>query len=136
MSYTTPTPLLAYGAMTTPTPLLAFGHVRLPNGSLLYEGPPAEFQRRSLGAIDATSTTALWIIGGGVVVLGLGWLIYRHQKRMDTIAEREGSSGLLKYHAGTAAIGIGSQLASELISGGRRGRRNGSRRRLRRRGRR
>lgn len=122
MSYTTPTPLLAFaGPMSTPTPHLAFGTP---------SNVPGRRGVAGLGEID--SSAALWIVGGGVLVLGLGWLVYRHVKRMDTIAEREGSAGLLKYHAGTAAISVGSQLASELISGGRY-RQNRSRRRARRR---
>jgi hypothetical protein len=70
---------------------------------------------------------------GGVIIVGvvglIGWLIYNSVQERKRILEKEGSSGLLKYEAGTAAIGVGSALAHRMIDG--RARRNGRRRRRR-----
>jgi H+/Cl- antiporter ClcA len=75
---------------------------------------------------------------GGVIIVGvvglIGWLIYNSVQERKRILETEGSTGLLKYEAGTAAIGVGSALAHRMIDGGharRNGRRSRRRRRLR-----
>lgn len=51
----------------------------------------------------------------GVVIVGvvgfLGFILYTNYKIASAIAEREGSEGLIKYELGSAAIGIGSEMA-------------------------
>jgi hypothetical protein len=77
--------------------------------------------RRGMGAETVTHLPPWFGVVAAVGVVGfVGWLIVRgvksHEKMVSRIAEKEGSSGVLKLRAGEAAIGLGSMLASEAIS--------------------
>jgi hypothetical protein len=65
-------------------------------------------------ASNGARTLTYVAIGVGVVALvGLiAWSAKRRADRLDIIAQKEGSSGLLKAQAGEAAIGVGSVLAA------------------------
>lgn len=91
---------------------------------------PMQQQKPALGAVDGkTVLTGVIIVG----VVGLfGWLIYNSVQERKRIIEKEGSSGLLKYELGSAAIGVGSALTHRLMDSGR-ARRNPRRRRAMRR---
>jgi hypothetical protein len=86
------------------------------------------------GQVTSESTTTLpsWvaIVVVGGVVLGIGYLIFKgvdaRQRRLDRIAEKEGSSGVLKYEAGEALLGLGTAAGYSLLD---RPRRNPRRRR-------
>jgi uncharacterized membrane protein len=53
-------------------------------------------------------TPVVWI--GGIALLGLiSFAVYKEYKITSKIAEKEGSTGLLKYEGGKAAIGLASE---------------------------
>jgi hypothetical protein len=92
--------------------------------SRMYSMAPAQ----GVGELDGVPTSVLVI--GGVAVVGLmGFLVWKHYQMASTIVEKEGSSGLLKYELGTAAIGVGSRVADRLTRNKRKSRRGRSRRR-------
>jgi len=76
------------------------------------------------------STGVALAIGGAVIGL-VGFAIWANMKVASKIAEKEGSSGLLKYELGSAAIGAGARAVDRLIEGDRyrRNRRRARRRR-------
>jgi hypothetical protein len=53
--------------------------------------------------------TPVLYIGGAALLALIGFAVYKEYKITSKIAEREGSSGLLKYHGGKAAIGVASR---------------------------
>jgi hypothetical protein len=75
---------------------------------------------RGMGATSEDVKT--WAMYGAIAagVGFVGWLIVRgvksHERMVDRIAAKEGSSGVLKLRAGEAAIGLGSMLATDAIS--------------------
>ncbi len=65
----------------------------------------------------------------GVTVVGLiGFAMWYQYRIVSSIADKEGSSGVLKYEAGTALIGFASEAGSRAMSQNRRRRRRRSRR--------
>jgi hypothetical protein len=105
-------------AAPSPFPLAAYGQTA-PEAS----SPPP------IG--DSGSKWPVYLLVGGVVI-GVGYLVWRgfegRQRRLDTIAKREGSSGVLKYQAGEALIGLGSMAGARALSRRNRGRRRGKKR--------
>jgi hypothetical protein len=87
-------------------------------------------------ALSGDGSTPSWV--GPVAVIGIGgvllWLLVRglgaRQKMYQSVADKEGSSGVLKLQAGEAAIGLGSMWAGEAL--GRHYRKNPRRKRRRR----
>lgn len=76
------------------------------------------------------SSGPAWL--GPVLVVGIfglvGFALYKSYKVSEHIAKTEGSSGLLKYHAGSAAISAAERLFSPPRRNGRRHRANRRRR--------
>lgn len=67
-------------------------------------------------------TPVLWV--GGAVVVGLiTWGMYSQYQISKAVAEKEGSSGLLKLYAGQAAIGVGTAAADRMLRRNKRRRR-------------
>ncbi len=95
-------------------------------------GCPVAVAPAGLGYATASpASPVVWVVGGVVVIGVLGLILYsakRQMDRMDIIAQKEGSSGVLKAQAGQAAIGIGSMVVADALTH-RRNPRRGKRRR-------
>ena len=61
-------------------------------------------------ASSGSASVATVVIAAAFVGI-VGFALYTNYKVATAIAEREGSEGLLKYELGSAAIGVGSEMA-------------------------
>jgi hypothetical protein len=125
-----PAELPPYAACSTPEyPVYSDdGTCRSKTDPTAFEGPfcvqgrwdPATKTCKDTGTTVVHGESPAWL--GPVVVLGvlgvgglIAYSMWSNYKIVSGIAEKEGSSGVLKYEAGTAAIGIASGLASNMM---------------------
>ena len=77
----------------------------------------------------STEPAPAWLLPVvAVAVVGLiGYGMWYQYRIVSSIADKEGASGVLKYEAGTALIGLASQAGARAMSQNRRRRRRRSR---------